>query len=357
MPCASASLSRTAPSPRSASTPSASSHGDSQRASWNPLSTKTPTASSSSGSVVPPTMTRVTDGVPAGTLVSQGLFETFRQALGDAQSDDVLDRRFADGLHRAEVSQQRTLPRRPDAFHRIERRGQGLARAHLAVVRDREAVRFVSDSLDEKHSRRVPLLDDRLRAVRREYLLALLGQRERRNVGVAGRLQHFERGAQLSLAAVDQDQVWPARERAVADDLSVLAPLCRLQALEPAPEALLQHREVIGTGRELDPEMAVVVAPWAAVLENDHCADGRVALDVGDVVALDSLRRALEIQRLGESGQHRLCATAVVVGLDAQLLEFLRRRLGQLRHERALAAALGYLDRDRPTSSLGQPAG
>src|SRR6266498_1995095 len=62
MPRESASRSTTALSPRSGSTPSASSHGESQRDSWKPVSRNTPTASSSSGSVVPPTITSISSG-------------------------------------------------------------------------------------------------------------------------------------------------------------------------------------------------------------------------------------------------------------------------------------------------------
>src|SRR6266571_5897035 len=62
MPRESASRSTTALSPRSDSTPSASSHGESQRDSWKPVSRNTPTASSSSGSVVPPTITSISSG-------------------------------------------------------------------------------------------------------------------------------------------------------------------------------------------------------------------------------------------------------------------------------------------------------
>src|SRR6266851_238277 len=128
MPRESASLRTTAPSPRSAMTPSASSQGESHFARWKPASTKTPTASSSSCSVVPPTMTRVT----AATLASQGLFQPLGKALRDAERDDLLHRGVA---------------------------------------------------------------NRRLRAARREDLLALLGQREGRDVRVAGRLEHLERGA------------------------------------------------------------------------------------------------------------------------------------------------------------------
>src|SRR6266849_9695092 len=353
MPRESASLRTTAPSPRSAMTPSASSQGESHFARWKPASTKTPTASSSSCSVVPPTMTRVT----AATLASQGLFQPLGKALRDTERDDLLHRGVANRLHRAEVSKQDALPRGPNALDGVERRGKRLARTHLAVMRDRKSMRLVPDALHQEHSRRVPLLHDRLRAARREDLLALLGQREGRDVRVAGRLEDLERGAQLSFAAIDKDEVGAAREGAITDHVGLLATLRRLEPLQAPAQHLLQHGEVVRAGNELDLEMAVVVVPRAPVLEDDHRADRRVSLDVGDVVALDPLRRRLEVERLRERGEHRLRAAAVVIRLDPQLFELLRRGVGQLRDQRPLAPALRHLDGDGPTASLRQPAG
>src|SRR3981081_4714155 len=104
---------------------------------------KTPTASSSCGSL-PPAMTRVTDGFPAATPKSQRFFQTLGEAFRHAQLHDVLHRSLSDRLHRAEVSQEDALARGSDALDRIERRRQRLARAHLPVVRDREAMRLVA---------------------------------------------------------------------------------------------------------------------------------------------------------------------------------------------------------------------
>src|SRR4030081_779872 len=208
--CASASFSCCTTSPRNGSTASVPSHGDSQRASWKPLSKNTRTASSSSTSLVPPRMTRATGfrtfgarstyeiarevllapeaPYPPGRKKSQGFLQPHREAFRDTELHYVLHRRLADRLHRAEVSQEDALSRGPDAFDRVERGRQRLARSDLPVVGDREAMRLVPNPLHQEHNRRVPLLDDRLSPSRREDLLPLLGQRKRRDVGVAGRL-------------------------------------------------------------------------------------------------------------------------------------------------------------------------
>src|SRR5579872_2336217 len=282
MPWASASFSRAAVSPRTGSTASPDSHGESHFAIWNPVSRNTRSAASSSFSSAAPRMISAT---------SERLLQADRQALRDAQPGDLVDGRFADRLHRTEVSQERTLSRRSDSFDGVERRRQRLARADLAMVRDGEAMRLVPNSLDEEHAGRVPLLDDGLGATRSEDLLALLGERERRDVGETGGFELLESRAQLAPSAVDEDQVGPARERAVADDIGVLTPLCRLEAFQAAPQHLLQHREVVRPGNVADLEMAIVVVPRTSVFEDDHRTDGRVALDVRDVVALDALRR------------------------------------------------------------------
>src|SRR6266566_10115274 len=138
---------------------------------------------------------------------------------------------------------------------------------------DREAMSLVANPLDEEHARRVVLLDDGLRATRREDLLALFGERESRNVGKPRRFEHLESRAQLAAPSVDEDEVWPARERAIAYHIGFLPALGRFEALEPAAQDLLQHREVVRTGDELDPEVTVVVVARPALFEHDHRAD------------------------------------------------------------------------------------
>src|SRR5438552_2173126 len=286
---------------------------------------------------------------------SQRLFQTRCKARWNAELHDLVDRRLPDRLHRAEVSQERAVARGADSLDRVERRGKRLPRPHLAVMRDRKSMRLVADTLDEKHPGRVSFLNNRLGAARREDLLALLCQREGWNVRVPRRLHHLESSAQLTFAAVDEDQVGPGRERPIAHDVRLLPPLRRLEPLQPSPQDLLQHREVVWARRVLDPEVAVVIVPRPAVLEYDHRPNCRVALDVGDVIALDTLRRALEVERLGQRREHRLGAAPVVVGLDPKLLELLLRSLGQLCDQAALAASLWDLHGHRAAALLAQP--
>src|SRR3982074_466497 len=148
---------------------------------------KTLTASSSCGSLPPP-LTQGTDRLPAPPPEPQRFLQALGEAFRHAELHDVLHWSFPDRLHRAEVSQQDALARGPDAFDGIERRRQRLTRADLAVMCDREAMGLVADALDQEHARRVALLHDGFRATRREDLLALLGQRKRRDVGIARRL-------------------------------------------------------------------------------------------------------------------------------------------------------------------------
>src|SRR5450759_2788245 len=289
-------------------------------------------------------MTRVTDRLPAGTLESQRLFEALCEALGYAELHDVLHRRLPDRLHRAEVSQEDALARGPDALDRVQRRSQRLARPDLSMVGDGEAMRLVADALDQEHAWRVALLDDWLHASRCEDLLALLGKRKRRNVSEAGRLEHLERGAELAATSVDENEVRPAGERTVAHHVGVFSALRGLETLEPPPQDLLQHREVVWARHELDLEVTVMVVAWPSVLEHHHRSDRRIALDVRDVVTLDSLRRCFQVESFGERGQHRLGSAAVVIRLYTQLLELLGGGIGQLRHERPFASALRHLD-------------
>src|SRR3979411_1807821 len=104
---------------------------------------------------------------------------------------------------------------------------------------DREAMSLVADALYEEHAGRVVLLDDWLGSSRREDLLALLGQRKGRDVGKSGRLEHLEGRAQLTSAAVDEDQVRPARERTGAPRRGFLPAPRRLESLQPSPPHLL----------------------------------------------------------------------------------------------------------------------
>src|SRR5438309_179130 len=250
----SASRSSSAPPSLTPSTKSPSPSPSSSSIRSKPAATKTATDSSIRSSVAAPMMTSVTGFDPflarfarneplegfegcflrktyATARESQRLFQASRQTFRDAELHDLVDRRLADRLHRAEVSQERALARGSDPLDRIERRRQCLAGPHLAVVGDREAVRLIADPLDEKHPGRAALLDDRLRPAGRKDLLAFFGQGERGNVRVARGFHHLERRAQLALAAVDENEVGPAGEGPVPDDVRLLATLRGLEAL------------------------------------------------------------------------------------------------------------------------------
>ena len=78
--------------------------------------------------------------------------------LGQAPADarhgrDLLDRRLADPLDRAEHLEQLALALRPDARQVVERRPDGPLGAQVAVVGDREPVRLVAQALDEVQGR------------------------------------------------------------------------------------------------------------------------------------------------------------------------------------------------------------
>ena len=78
-----------------------------------------------------------------------------RQRRADpGHGGDLLDRRVADALDRAEHLEQLALALRPDAGQVVERRADAPSRPQVAVVGDREAVRLVAQALDEVERRR-----------------------------------------------------------------------------------------------------------------------------------------------------------------------------------------------------------
>jgi hypothetical protein len=111
------------------------------------------------------------------------------------------------------VLQQSALSHRAHAAQLIE---DGMGHRTVpaaAVMLDREAMRLVADPLEEPQGLGVRADGQRLGATRDEHLLDALGQPDHRDVGplrdvaVDERRQGAHAGAQLSLAAVDDDQV------------------------------------------------------------------------------------------------------------------------------------------------------
>ena len=148
--------------------------------------------------------------------------------------------------------------------------------------------------------------------------------------------EHFCRGADLALAAIDDHEVGhlPAQ--------LLLAPLFpSSRPSEAAPQDLLVRGEVVRTRDGLDPEPSVLPRPRLALLEHDHAADRLGTLDVADVVALDAHRHGRQVQGRRQLLQRR--QRLALVGQPASLLA--SQRLGRVPlgqfHQVTLLAAPG----------------
>src|SRR5262245_19068528 len=81
---------------------------------------------------------------------------------------ELLRGRVEQPFRRAEVLEQRAPPHRPDPFELVEHRLAGRGDAPRAVEREREAVRFVANALEELESRRMLREHDRVGTARDE---------------------------------------------------------------------------------------------------------------------------------------------------------------------------------------------
>ena len=199
-------------------------------------------------------------------------------------------------------------PWRSSSAERCAERG-----AHLAVVRDREAVGLVAESLDEIERLRRRGQDDRVAATGQEQLLALLRRSRERQVVEAELVEHRAGGADLALAAVDDDEVGQAPAELLG------AALVRAQGSpEATPQDLLVAREVVLAVDAAHPEAAVLARARPAVLEHDHAADRRRPLDGADVEALDARGGRGQPESLGQVVERAL--GLALVGQPAGLL-------------------------------------
>ncbi len=107
----------------------------------------------------------------------------------------------------------------------------------------------------------------------------------------------------------------------------------------------------------LDGETPVFALARQAVLEDHHRRHDVLALQVGDVVALDAQRRLVEVERVGDLLQ-RLAAGGQVAGAADLVLRqgLLGVALDGL-HQRLLVAALGHAHLDAGAALLGQQLG
>ncbi|EKE43377.1 hypothetical protein OCGS_2569 [Oceaniovalibus guishaninsula JLT2003] len=230
-----------------------------------------------------------------------------------------------------------------DARHIVQRRCTHGLGPFGAVGADGEAMRLVPQALDEiEHRIVVPQRHDRLaRAVK--LLLAgvavdALGDADHGDV-IDPQIAHDRRHrADLSRAAVDQQQIGPMAFLPVGIFLQ--------QALEAAGQNLFHHAEIVA-GRQvgaLDVELAILVLHQPLGPRHDHAAHGIRALDVAVVVNLDPLRRRVQIEGFGQSGQQ--------TGLGRGFAHPARQAFAGVAqgtgHEILLFAPLGHKDLDAP---------
>src|SRR5690606_32862961 len=119
-------------------------------------------------------------------------------------------------------------------------------------------------------------------------------------------------GGGLRAGAVDHDQVGRVGELArlarlgvdravtavgLGGDLAGGGALLQVAA-EPAQDDLVYGGDVAVLGPDREP--AVFALAGQAVLEHHHGGDDVLALEVGDVVALDAQRRLVEVERVGD---------------------------------------------------------
>ena len=253
------------------------------------------------------------------------------------------------------MGEQRALARRADAGQLVEQRAGHRAVAAGAVVGDREAVRLVADALQQLQLGGRVVEHERRAAAGQEDLLDPLGQRDDRDAALAKAVQRAEAGRQLTLAAVDHDQVRQRGEARVVGGV-VRGDVRLALPLGEAPAQHLGHRgEVVGGALGgADLEAAVVGLLRRAALEHDHRGDRVRAAEVGDVEALDPDRRRVEAERLLQPVERLHAALAAALGAQPLLVEREPRvALGQL-EDAPLLAALGGAQLDRPAAAAGQ---
>src|SRR4051794_40087432 len=106
---------------------------------------------------------------------------------------------------------------------------------------------LVTRLLEEAERGRAPREADGLAAAGNEDLLLALGERDERQLAEPDRLEGGTRGAQLSLAAVDDHEIGKRT-------------LLRDPAREVAADDLVHRREVVDPGDALDLELPVLGA-------------------------------------------------------------------------------------------------
>src|SRR6266487_2499617 len=282
----------------------------------------------------------------ATRLVQLGINRAGRLRGHPGSTLQLLLRRRQHALGRPEMTQQRPAARRADALERVEDR---LARPRvpaLTVEADREAVGFVADPLQELEPGRVRIEPDRIGPPRQEDLLDPLRQRDHCHSGQVEALHRGQRGRELTLPAVDHDQVRHCREALV-----VFLVVGGAHPRKTAFDHLRHRRKVVLAVETAHSELAVVRLLRRRILKDDHRADRLGGLDVRNVEALDPQRQAFEVQRLAQLLERLDPPQPLLLGLVALRVEGEPRVLRRQLLQPPLLAALG-----RPHLDAGAPA-
>ena len=309
---------------------------------------------------------------------------------------DLLDARVPDAVDAPEVAEQRPPPRGSQPTDDVEPRAQRLATAAGAVSGDGEAVRLVTHPLHQEEGRAVGGEEHRVGSAGEEELLVALGEAGDGDVAEPHLHQHRVGGAELALAAVDEDEVGKHAEalvrgvrppagppralgrggvgdreplrlpRRLGHPAAAVAPGRVVDgdvlgatgasgvAADPPAQGLLHRGEVVGALDRLDPEVAVVVGTRPAVLEHHHRAHRVGAHGVADVVALDAPWQVGEVEPGLQVGEEPPGALGVEVGLDPLLAERRLRGPRGLVDKLAGGAPLGDAHLDGTTALLAE---
>ena len=235
-------------------------------------------------------------------LAVEGPRGRVRQPL---EREQILDRGATDRGDTAELAQE-PCSCEPDRGRALRRaRSSSCVAAEVAVIADRETVRLVTDPLQEEESIRPAGDPHRIGTSRPEHLLEAFCERSYGDlVGEAEALEHADPDSELTLSAVEEEQLRRVRE--LPRCLRVLvrvrrSALSRLEQRRESPRKDLVHRCVVVVSRDIaNLEAPVLRRPRQSVFEHDHRAHVVGSLKVAHVEALDPQRCELQTERLLE---------------------------------------------------------
>jgi hypothetical protein len=129
---------------------------------------------------------------------------------------EIIEGSALDCLQGAEVAQQRALARRADARDLLQAGLANIAFAFRPMRADGKAMGLVAQALQEiKHGIARRQLERRLagrvKRLAAGVAIGSLGNRNQRHIGDANRREHILHGLELTLAAVDDDEIGPGR--------------------------------------------------------------------------------------------------------------------------------------------------